>query len=315
MRNSGWMVLFALMAEVGLAQQAGFNKASVMTELERLEQVHREKVAVEQKSALDTMRKAMMSTKPLLDLYQEAVFSQKFEGVKKDTAEFRKWRDVQDDTLKSADFQEALGLHVNYLCLTLLRASGENEAKLNESLVQHVLKIWAAEAKHDLRTRMAAELLARPVNQGVLARHLQLGAKLGGPQEGEKLREQDKGWEWQPGNADGMLDKTVFPFLRKTKSPTLLQLWDKRIANEMARAKRAGVNVMTPKFTQQTLARLNWGRACDLVRLGGEQEGYTALIGILRQTTIPAEFDKYAKELRELLSPASTDSTSGSTGS
>ena len=82
---------------------------------------------------------------------------------------------------------------------------------------------------------------------------------------------------------------------------------DERLANETARAKRAGINVLTPKFTQQTLARLNWGRASDLVRLGHEAEGFTALIGILRQTTSPAEFDKYAKELRDLLAPAATN--------
>lgn len=307
MKNGCCAALFTLLAGMGMAQQAGFDRAAVLKELERLEQVHRDQVAVEQKSATDAMRIAMLNTKALLDLYQEAVFSQKFEGGKKDTAEFRKWRDVQDDTLKSDDFQEALGLHVNYLNLTLLRASGENEAKLNEALVQHVLKVWAAEAKRDLHTRMAAEVLERPVNQGVLARHFQLGPKLGGPQDGEKLKEQDKGWEWNPGNTDGMLDKTVIPFLRKNKSPALLQLWDKRLANETARAKRAGINVLTPKFTQQTLARLNWGRASDLVRLGHEAEGFTALIGILRQTTSPAEFDKYAKELRDLLAPAATN--------
>jgi len=310
MRNKQYAALFAILASTGLAQQTGFDKSAVLKELNRLEQVHRDKVAVEQKSAEDTMRKAMINTKALLDLYQAAVFSQKFEGGKKDTAEFRKWRDDQDDTLKSNDFQEALGLHLNYLSLTLLRASGEPEAKLNEALVQHVLKVWMTEAKRDLHTRTAVELLERPVNQGVLARHFQLGEKIGGPQEGQKLREEDKTWEWKPGNTDGILDKTVFPFLRKIKSPVLLQLWDKRITNETARAKRDGVNVMTAKFTQQTLAKLNWGRSCDLVRLGKEQEGYTALIGILRQTDTPAEFDRYVKELRDLLNPATPGTAS-----
>lgn len=293
--------LVVLLAGAGLAQQGAFDKAAVLRELDKLEQSHREKVATEQKSTAENLHKALASSKALLELYQEAVFATKFEGAKKDTSEFRKWRDAQDDTLKSDDFQAALALHVNYLNLTLLRASGEREEKLDEALLQHVLKVWAAEAKFDLHTRATAELLERPVNQGVLARHFQLAGKLGGPQEGEKLKEQDKTWEWQAGNADGMLDKTVFPFLRNSKNPVLLQLWDKRIANEMARAKRAGVNTSSPKFAQQTLARLQWPRACDQVRMGNEAEGFATLIGILRQSTNHAEFEKYVKDLRALL--------------
>ena len=210
--------------------------------------------------------------------------------------------------LKSDDFQAALALHANYLHLTFLRASGEDEGKLNEALVQHVLKVWAAEAKFDLRKRTNAELLDRPVTQGVLARHFHLGQKLGGPQEGEKPKEQDKTWEWLPTNTDGMFDRTVFPFLRTKKSPFLLQLWDKRITNEALRAKRPGLNDKATQFTQQTLPRLNWQRARDLILLGRETEGFSTMIETLRQHANHADFDLYAKELRDLLAAGETTS-------
>lgn len=295
-------VLLVLLVSLAMSQQqAVLDKTALLKELERLEQSHKDKVADEQKSVGETLTKALASPKFLLDLYQEAVFATKFEGAKKDNTEFKKWKNTQDDTLKADDFQAALALHANYLNLTFLRASGEKEAKLVEALIQHVLKVWMLEIKHDLHKRANAELVDRPVNQGVLARRYHLGPKLGGPQDGEKLREQDKNWEWLPAKTDGMLDKTVFPFLRTNRSPLLISLWDKRIANETARAKRVGLSDQVSQLTQQTLPRLNWQRASDLVLLGKETEGFSTMLGILRQYTNHIDFDTFAGELRSLL--------------
>ena len=98
-----------------------------------------------------------------------------------------------------------------------------------------------------------------------------------------------------------MLDKTVFPYLRTIKSPVLILLWDKRISNEAARAKRLGLNDKVNQITQQTLPKLHWQRAHDLVLLGKDMEGYSTMIAILRQNPNLVEFDKFVKELRDLL--------------
>ena len=292
-------VLLALLAGAAMAQQSGSDKAALLKELDRLEQSHREKITVEQKSIKEDLLKTLSSTRALLELYESAVFATKFEGEKKDNAEFRKWKNSQEDTLRADDFQAALALHANYLYLTLLHASGEDEAKLAEALVQHVFKVWTSEGKFDLHKRANAELLERPVTQGVLARRFQLGPKLGGPQEGEKPKDQT--WEWLPGNTDGILDKTILPFLRAQKNAMLIPLWDKRIANETARAKRSGLNDKATQITQQTLPKLYWQRSRDLILLGRDAEGLSAMIGILRQNANLVEFDKCAGELRDLL--------------
>lgn len=295
----------ALLAGAALAQQAAqpaaLDKATILKELDKLEQSHQEKASAEMKSLGDSLTKALASKKALLDLYEDAVFATRFEGAKKDNADFKKWKNAQDDALKSEDFQAALELHAGYLHLTYLRANGEKEAKLNEALLQHVLKVWAFDSRHDAHLRASSELLDRPITQGLLAKHFHLGSKLGGPQEGEKPKEQDKTWEWNPANADGMLDKTLFPFLRKNKSPVLISLWDKRIVNETARAKRTVLNDKASQITLQTLPRLNWQRAADLVLLGRESEGFSTMLGILRQNTNHPEFGKFAGELRALL--------------
>lgn len=303
--------LAALLAGAAAAQQTpALDKAAVLRELDKLEQTHRSTIAAEQKSLTDTLGKTLTNTKALLDLYEEAVFATKFEGGKKDNTEFKRWKNAQDDTLKDDAFQAALELHAHYLYLTFLRASGEPQEKIAEALIQHVLKVWALEAKHDLRKRSTADLLERPVGQGVLARRYRLAPKLGGPQEGEK---QDKTWEWQPGNTDGMLDRTVLPFLRAKKSPLLISLWDKRIANEAARVKRAGLTDRQNQFNLQTLPRLNWQRAADLALLGKEAEGFSVMIGLLRQNPNHPDFDKLAQELRGLLTgEAPASSTAGS---
>ena len=216
--------------------------------------------------------------------YAEAVFATRFEGAKKGNAEFRKWKNGQDDLFKDDDFHAALTIHANHLYLTFLRATGEEPRKVNEALLQHVGRVWAAEAKHDLRKRAFADLLDRPVTQGVLARHLQFASKL------PALDEQDKGWELLAAHTDGMLEKTLLPYLRTLRTPLLIQLWDKRIECETARARRSGLQDRLGQFTRQTLPRLQWRRARDLILLGRDAEGFTLMIGLLRQNANPARW-------------------------
>jgi len=306
-------VLTMLLAGVAIAQRTGqpapVDKAAILKELDKLEQAHQEKATIEMKVLWDSLLKALTNKKNLLSLYEDAIYATRFEGMKKDNTEFKKWKNVQDDALKSEEFQTALELHANYLHLTYLRAQSEKEDKLNEALILHVFKAWAFDNRHDTRQKISAELLERPINQGLLSKYFRLGPKLGGPQEGEKPKEQDKTWEWNPANADGMLDKTILPFLRKSKNPALIPLWDKRIANETTRAKRMGLNNSANKSIQQGLLRLNWQRAADLVLLGREAEGFTMMISILRQNTTHPDFSKFVLELRALLTGEGTQST------
>ena len=298
-------VLTVLLAGVGLAQKAGqpaaIDKAAILKELDKLEQAHQEKATTEMKFLWDSLIKALTNKKNLLSLYEDAIYATRFEGTKKDNTEFKKWKNAQDDALKSEDFLTALELHANYLHLTYLRANAEKEDKLNEALIQHVFKAWAFENRYDTHQKIASELLERPINQGLLSKYFRLGPKLGGPQEGEKPKEQDKTWEWNPANTDGMLDKTILPFLRKSKNPALIPLWDKRIANETTRIKRMGLNNSANKSIQQVLPRLHWRRAADLVLLGKEAEGITTMIALLRQNTTHPDFSKFVQELRAIL--------------
>ncbi|MDX9868420.1 MAG: hypothetical protein RBT78_10875 [Kiritimatiellia bacterium] len=291
----------ALLCAAAAAQQPGtapFDRSALLRELETLERSHREKVTAEQKTIGLALGKALSNTRELLDLYAEAVFATRFEGAKKGNAEFRKWKNGQDDLFKDDDFHAALTIHANHLYLTFLRATGEEPRKVNEALLQHVGRVWAAEAKHDLRKRAFADLLDRPVTQGVLARHLQFASKL------PALDEQDKGWELLAAHTDGMLEKTLLPYLRTLRTPLLIQLWDKRIECETARARRSGLQDRLGQFTRQTLPRLQWRRARDLILLGRDAEGFTLMIGLLRQNANPADFALFAKDLRELLTAA-----------
>jgi hypothetical protein len=297
-------MLMVLLTGVCLAQkvaQPPLDKAAILKELDKLEQAHQEKAGAQMRSVGDSLIKALTNKKNLLSLYEEAVFTLRFEGTKKDSVEFKKWKSGQDDALKSEDFLTALELHASYLHLTYLRSCEEKEVKLNEALIQHVFKVWAFDNKRSDHQRLSAELLESPIHQGLLAKYFRLGTKLGGPQEGEKPTEQVKTWEWNPANTDGILDKAILPFLRKSKNPALIPLWDKRIANETARAKRMSLNNTANQITQQTLPKLQWQRAADLVLVGKETEGITIMIGILRQNTSHPDFGKFVQELRAIL--------------
>ena len=306
-------VLTVLLAGVAIAQKTGqssvVDKAAILRELDKLEQANQEKAGAEMKSVGDSLIRALTSKKNMLSLYEDAIFATRFEGTKKDSVEFKKWKSLQDDALKSEDFLAALELHMSYLHLTYLRAHEEKVEKRNEALIQHVLKVWAFDNRHGAHQKISTELLDRPITQGLLAKYFRLGAKLGGPLEGEKPKEQDKTWEWNPANADGMLDKAIFPFLRKNKNPALIPLWDKRIVNETARAKRMGLNNSANQSTQQTLSKLNWQRAADQILLGKEAEGITTMINILRLNTSHPDFSKLVQELRAVLTGGATQST------
>jgi hypothetical protein len=275
---------------------------AILRELDKLEETHREKVAVEQKTVGESLKLALTNPRTLIDFYEEAVYATRFEGAKKDSADFRKWKTAQQSAHKDEDFQAALSIHANYLNLTLIRASAPEPVKLNEALVQHVRRVWTLEDKFDLGKKACAELLRRPINQGVLAQRFGLGQRLGGPQGDGKVPDRDKTWEWNPGNTDGMLDKTLLPFLRSMKSPSLINIWDERLANESARAKRTGLSDRAAQFSQQTLPRLLWRRARDLVLLDRRDEGLLAMLDILRQNVNHADFEANVKELRSLLS-------------
>lgn len=306
-------VLTVLLAGIAIAQKTAqpgvIDKAAILKELDKLEQAHQEKAGSEMKSVGDSLIKALVNKKNLLNLYEDAVFATRFEGTKKDSVEFKKWKNVQDDALKSEDFLTALELHTGYLHLTYLRAHEEKEVKLNDALMQHVLKVWAFDSKREAHQKISSELMDRPITQGLLAKYFRLGTKLGGPLEGEKPKEQDKTWEWNPANADGMLDKTILPFLRKNKNPALIPLWDKRIVNEIARAKRMALNNSANQITQQTLPRLHWQRAADQVLLGKEAEGISTMISILRQNTTHPDFSKFVQELRAVLTGGAPQAT------
>ena len=61
------------------------------------------------------------------------------------------------------------------------------------------------------------------------------------------------------------------------------------------------LNNTANQITQQTLPKLQWQRAADLVLVGKETEGITIMIGILRQNTSHPDFGKFVQELRAIL--------------
>lgn len=288
----------------GWAQQStppvATDRSTMIKELEQLESRHLNKLNVDQQVIGDALKKALTSSRDLIELYAETVFIKRYEGAKKATSEFKKWKNSQEDIFKTDSFQTALSLHANYLYLTFLRAMGESEQKVNERLLHHIDQIWKAEDACDLRTRHTQDLLDRPVTQGLLAQRFQFKQKF------TCINEQDKTWEWLPINTDGMLDKTLFPFLRTLKSPMLIQIWDKRIEHEATGAKRSGLNDRLAHFTDQKLPQLQWQRARDLILIEKEPEGLLIMIGILRQHTNLPDFLAYANELRERLTKNQT---------
>jgi hypothetical protein len=92
---------------------------------------------------------AASSTARAVELYEEAVRATQFQGVSKENAQFRQWKEKEGDALKEKEVQTALRLYFNWLALTLQRANGASNKDLLPAVMSHAREVVADQAAMD----------------------------------------------------------------------------------------------------------------------------------------------------------------------
>lgn len=235
--------------------------------------------------------------------WKEAVKEVQFDGVAHQGSKLSEWRDGDGDALSSKECQTAARLHLYWLGLSLQHAMGTETKTMLQNVIDFTRQVRAEEEvmnkldnsierAKDKKDRKDAEadIAVKRVHQQIfktsvggspVARWLQLGdllgddakrrpgGKGGGEGRGEQGRaESGGGWEFTPGNIEGIYNAIILPEFRATKDARLLEYWDLRIKTEGDRIAEKKLDVEQRDWTQVTLPSLQWSRAQDVMLLG-----------------------------------------------
>jgi len=84
-----------------------------------------------------------------MELWEEAVRATQFQGVPKENAQFREWKDKEGDCLKEKEVASALHLYFNWLSLTLQRSAGADNKTLLPAVLAHARELVNDQALMD----------------------------------------------------------------------------------------------------------------------------------------------------------------------
>lgn len=267
----------------------------ILRQLEEIQTQREELMKKGVAGALQRIRAAAASDSAAKDFYEEAVMQTQFAGQGREQSQLREWKKKREEALKDSSFSTAVRLHLNYLALTLERASGKTNEDLLPALLQHAGLVLAfAEKLDDLDQKQRQplnELLQKSVVEGVFSDWLRLKDHIG----------EIKNWEMSAGNAEGIYNQSVLPILREKKDPQLLQYWDARIERATANATKNERNFDVEKFNTVQLPRLRWQRAQDEILLGQTDQAVTEMLAIVKGNPGHPEAEAWIAQLTEIV--------------
>lgn len=77
------------------------------------------------------------------ELWEEAIRATQFQGVPKEDAQFKDWKEKDGDALKDPEVRTALHLYFNWLALTLQRSAGAEMKTLFPAVLAHTREVAA----------------------------------------------------------------------------------------------------------------------------------------------------------------------------
>lgn len=150
-----------------------------------------------------------------VDLYLKCVSKVDFEQEGRKESEFREWKDGQADRLRDKRFVESLMLQLRYLGISCKVAEMEDPGQAFNDMMSFADSLSRME---DLPT----DALTQSCAGSVFAKAYNLESLLGS----------NEGWEPVPYNIAGIYEKAIFPYLRRENPSSLMNAWDKRIAQQ-----------------------------------------------------------------------------------
>ena len=307
--------LFALFSSLPLRADQTLSADQILKQLDDLQ---KQQTAAQQgslASVLSEIAAAEGDSQAALVLYQKAVFEVQFNGAKGDNAAFQTWKSDHDLLFHDPSFTSALTLHLRYLELSIEYAKSGDPTPLIDPLLGFLQQLWDFEAKSaadaaaaaaladtdsnrkgrkskGMDSDLAQSLLKQGISSSALAKYYQVDSLLSGL----------KDWEDTPGNDDGILNSTIFPSLRAAKKPALIQIWDQWIDHETDVSKQDPLTDQQEHFQNETLPKLQWSRALDLLALDRKDEAMTEMLSLIKTYPLHPDNPSWISQLRDIAS-------------
>jgi hypothetical protein len=249
----------------------------------------------------------------------EAIRQTQIEGVEKEGAQLRAWRDGDGAAFSDKEVQYAAQLYFRWLALTMQRSMGATPRELLPQVIQFTKDAAADRAAMEALTERANKErdLARSKLHGARKEngadedrarkvHDMILRGLGGSapvkaMHAEELVRVEK-WENAPGNVDGIFANIILPELRLVKDPRVLEYWDMKIKQEAEFVKNRPA-FDQEKFAKETRPNLLWSRAQEYVALGMRNRAIGEMFQIIRGSPQHPSVTDWIGAIETILTP------------
>jgi hypothetical protein len=265
----------------------------VMEELAKLREERENLRQTALQAAIQRIQRALSTETGAVELYQDCIKAESFTGQSESmNSEFRDWKDRTRDQLKSGDFRKCLRVHLQYLALSLeyLALQDNEPQRILPKLASYLAEVETLTIPD---RGPARELMFgrddrnNALSNSVFVKNLSL--------EGELRKLKD--WDGDPGDINGIEEKTILPLLRQHHKDQLVKFWDKKIEREKALAARATLASSASDFANLRLPTLEWKRAQDMLAAGQGQDAYKEMFRIVKSYKGHPEFTAWASAL------------------
>ena len=243
--------------------------------------------------------------------WKQAVKEAQFEGADRQAAKLSDWKDGDGEALNSKECQNATRLHLYWLGLSLQHSMGTETKAMLQNIIDFTKQVRAedeimsklehsidrAKDRKDRKDlvddltikRVHDQILRTDVGNSPVARWMQLSDLLGDTgkkraQKNDKPEGADSGggWEFTPGNVEGIFQSIILPEFRAAKDPRLLEYWDLRIKQETERAAERKLDIEQRDWTQIKRPSLLWSRAQDVMLLGQKNRALGEMFNLVK---------------------------------
>lgn len=285
-----------IIAPAPLQAQSNRDLDLLLERLEKLAEQRSSNKDAQLRKVLPNVQRAASSGPNAVSAVTDGYRSIEFAG--RPASDFVSWRDQNKATLNSNEFRAAAQLHAEYLSITLQRAASEKPEDFVRPSLEYLDKLsnaWSSLFSRQENTpQLQNAMLRTSVRDGVLAKLWELAPFL------PDLRN----WEFVPGNAEGILDKNIRPFLREQKDSRLVETWDWQMKFEESQFKPRDRSHAVEMFQTRRIPDLKMRQAADRAALGDPVQAARQGVEVLTQFPAHPGFDDWVASVRGWLEEA-----------
>jgi hypothetical protein len=278
---------FPTLAQTGATAEPPLDTAGMLAALKALREKQTDTNKTTRGKLITDLQARAANPTASVDFYVAAKKATEFDGESHAQTLFVEWKKKDATHMKSRDFQAALHLHLNWLIITLQRASGTEVKTLLPSIIAQ-----AQQARLEQDAGNTDAMLRTRVDDGLFTRWYQLGGLLSNVEN----------WEMTPGNSDGIYQKIIQAEYRKQKDAHITEYWDAKLQREATKAAKSALAFDVGRFDQVRKPALLWNRAEDVLSIGLKSRAATDMLALIKAYPVHPDAQKWMSRLEDILS-------------